>query len=125
MNKLKIVVAGLLLVPMLSLGAVAALGGNIANAQISDGLDATGQAGSGAEVGPDLVKDVINWMLYAVGIIAVIMLIWGGIMYATSGGDTTKVGNAKNTILYAIIGLLVSIFAFAIVQFVVNRTTGQ
>ena len=48
------------------------------------------------------------------------MIIYGGIQYTTSAGDSGKVTNAKNTILYAIVGLIVSILAYAIVNFVTN-----
>ena len=52
------------------------------------------------------------------GIIAVIMLIIGGIKYVLSGGDSKKVTDAKNTVLYAIIGLVIAVFSYAIVNFV-------
>ena len=65
-------------------------------------------------------KQVTNTILYIVGIIAVIMLIIGGIRYVVSGGDSKKVTDAKNTILYAIIGLVIAFLAFAIVNFVVS-----
>lgn len=52
------------------------------------------------------------------GGIAVIMIVFGGFMYTTSAGDAGKVKNAKNTILYAIVGLIVAVFATAIVSFV-------
>ena len=65
-------------------------------------------------------KQVTNTILYIVGIIAVIMLIIGGIRYVVSGGDSKKVTDAKNTILYAIIGLVIVFLAFAIVNFVVS-----
>ena len=55
-----------------------------------------------------------------VGIIAVIMLIIGGIRYVISGGDSKKVTDAKNTVLYAIIGLVIAFLAFAIVNFVIS-----
>lgn len=61
-----------------------------------------------------------NIALYAVGAISVIMLIWGGLRYITSGGDSKKITDAKNTILYAIIGLIIAILAFAIINFVLN-----
>ncbi len=61
-----------------------------------------------------------NIALYVIGAISVIMLIWGGLRYILSGGDNKKVTDAKNTILYAIIGLIVAILAFAIVNFVLN-----
>ena len=53
-------------------------------------------------------KQVTNTILYIVGIVAVIMLIIGGIKYVVSGGDSKKVTDAKNTVLYAIIGLVIA-----------------
>lgn len=58
--------------------------------------------------------------LYAIGAISVIMLIWGGLRYITSGGDNKKITDAKNTILYAIIGLIIAVLAYAIIQFVLE-----
>lgn len=65
-------------------------------------------------------RQVTNTILYIVGIIAVVMLIIGGIRYVISGGDSKKVTDAKNTVLYAIIGLVICFLAFAIVNFVIN-----
>lgn len=61
---------------------------------------------------------IINAVLYLVGIICVIMLIIGGIRYATSSGDQAQVTGAKNTIMYAVIGLVVAIIAYAVVNWV-------
>ncbi|MBR2839980.1 hypothetical protein IKE82_01460 [Candidatus Saccharibacteria bacterium] len=65
-------------------------------------------------------KQVTNTVLYIVGIVAVIMLIIGGIRYVISGGDSKKVTDAKNTVLYAIIGLVICFFSYAIVNFVIT-----
>lgn len=65
-------------------------------------------------------KQITNTILYIVGIVAVIMLIVGGIKYVISGGDSKKVTDAKNTVLYAIIGLVIAFLAFAIVNFVIS-----
>ena len=65
-------------------------------------------------------KQITNTVLYIVGIIAVIMLIIGGIRYVVSGGDSKKVTDAKNTVLYAIIGLVICFFSYAIVNFVIT-----
>src|SRR4029077_20357094 len=54
-----------------------------------------------------LVLTVVNILSVIVGVVAVIMIIWGGFKYITSGGETGKVTSAKNTIIYAIIGLIV------------------
>ena len=67
-----------------------------------------------------IFRQVTNTILYVVGIIAVVMLIIGGIKYVVSGGDSKKVTDAKNTVLYAIIGLVVAFLAFAIVNFVIS-----
>lgn len=65
-------------------------------------------------------RQITNTILYIVGIIAVIMLIIGGIKYVLSGGDSKKVTDAKNTVLYAIIGLVIAVFSYAIVNFVIT-----
>lgn len=71
-----------------------------------------------------IVRRIINIMLYAVGVISVIMLIFGGFRYVISGGQKEAVTSAKNTILYAIVGLLVAIFAYAIIKFVIGAAIG-
>lgn len=63
---------------------------------------------------------IVNVLLFIIGAISVIMLIIGGIRYTLSGGDSGAVTSAKNTILYAIIGLVVAFLAFAIVNFVLG-----
>ncbi|MBR3594774.1 hypothetical protein IKL45_00845 [Candidatus Saccharibacteria bacterium] len=67
------------------------------------------------------VKNIINAVLYVVGILAVVMVIIGGVQYTTSGGDSAAVTKAKNTILYGIVGLVIAILAYAIVNFVVGK----
>ena len=76
--------------------------------------------GKGSDV---LIKTIINVLLFIVGTVSVIVIIFGGILYATSAGDSGNVTKAKNTILYAIVGLVVSFLAYAIVNWVVFRIT--
>jgi hypothetical protein len=66
------------------------------------------------------IKQVINVIMFILGRIAVIMIIIGGIRYVVSGGDSGAVTSAKNTIFYAVIGLVVALLAYAIVNFVVS-----
>jgi hypothetical protein len=66
-----------------------------------------------------------NVLLFLIGAISVIMLIVGGIRYVVSGGDSTAVQNAKNTILYAIVGVVVAILAYAVVNFVIGSFSGS
>ena len=67
-----------------------------------------------------IIKRAINIMLFAVGVLSVVMLIFGGFRYVISGGKKESVTNAKNTILYAIVGLLVAVFAYAIINFILG-----
>jgi len=68
-----------------------------------------------------IAKTILNIFSWVVGIVSVIMIIMGGFRYITSGGDSGKVTSAKNTIVYAIIGLIIVALAQVIVAFVVNK----
>ena len=65
------------------------------------------------------VTTILNAVIGALGIVAVIVIILGGVQYMTSTGDAAKVKKAKDTILYGIIGLVICVLAFAIVNFVI------
>ncbi|HEY5550156.1 MAG TPA: pilin [Candidatus Saccharimonadales bacterium] len=71
----------------------------------------------------NLIRKVINLLSLVVGIVAVIMIIIGGLRYITSGGSDTGVTSAKNTILYAIIGLIIVALAQLLVRFVLRQVT--
>lgn len=68
-----------------------------------------------------VLQVIINVVLGVIAFIAVVMIIMGGIQYTTSSGDTAKVTKAKNTILYGVIGLVIALLAFAIVNFVISN----
>lgn len=80
--------------------------------------DAASLFGDGGQGG--IFRTITNVLLFLIGAISVIMLIIGGIRYVVSGGDSTAVQNAKNTILYAIVGVVVAILAYAVVNFVIT-----
>jgi hypothetical protein len=67
------------------------------------------------------IKDLVDVFSVIVGVVAVIMIIFGGFRYITSGGDSNNISGAKNTIIYAVIGLVVVALAQFIVQFVLNK----
>lgn len=96
-------------------------------ADAAQGKDQTGDAaslfGDGGQGG--IFRTITNVMLFLIGAISVIMLIIGGIRYVVSGGDSTAVQNAKNTILYAIVGIVVAILAYAVVNFVISSFSGN
>ena len=72
----------------------------------------------------NLAKKIVNVFSVIVGIIAVIMIIYGGFKYITSGGDSGNVSGAKNTLIYAIVGLIIVALAQFIVRFVLNTANG-
>ena len=72
-----------------------------------------------------MIQIIINTVFGIIGVVAVIMIIIGGVNYTMSQGDSTKVQKAKNTILYGIIGLVVVLLSFAIVSFVLNGLNGR
>lgn len=90
---------------------------------IRKGADSTGQQDSRSA--GDIAKDVVNIMFFIVGVMAVIMIIWGGIRYVLSAGNSAALTSAKNTIMYAVIGLIVAILAYTIVNFVINTVSGN
>lgn len=79
-----------------------------------------GQSDSLTDQDTGVFRTVTNILLFIVGAVAVIMLVIGGIRYTISGGDQNQVTAAKNTILYAIIGIVVAILAYAAVNFVID-----
>lgn len=81
--------------------------------------DAASLFGDGSGQG-GIFKTITNVLLFLIGAISVIMLIVGGIRYVVSGGDSSAVQGAKNTILYAIVGVVVAILAYAVVNFVID-----
>ena len=78
----------------------------------------------GGETGINrIIKNVINLFSLVVGAVSVIMIIYGGFKYITSGGNDGNVSGAKNTILYALIGLVIVALAQVIVRFVLSKAT--
>ena len=98
-------------------------GGNAAGGAANTGGSSSSTlcGAAASDDAPSIVKSIINTMLYILGIIAVIMIVIGGIRYTTSNGDASNIKSAKDTILYAVVGLVVAIMAFAIVNFVVTN----
>jgi len=85
--------------------------------QIQGGVDQAGGAEETANLGAR-VKTIVNILLYILGAIAVVMIVIGGIRYTTSNGDSSAITSAKNTILYSVIGLIIAILAYSIVNFI-------
>lgn len=71
------------------------------------------------------IQTIINAVIGILGLVCVIIIIIGGVNYMTSSGDAGKVKKAKDTILYGLIGLIICVLAFAIVNFVLANILGQ
>ena len=85
---------------------------------------ATGQPVTEVDGGNTLWEDVsgiIKAVIAVLGLVCVIVIIMGGVSYMTSTGDAGKVKKAKDTILYGVIGLVICVLAFAIVNFVLDN----
>ena len=137
-RQIKLWFASLSLFAMLSLGLAVPALAQTAQDQINNGLctgsnlQFTDNPGACNVAGTDatsqinnIVHTIVNLLSAIVGIVAVIMIIVGGFRYITSGGNDTSVTAAKNTILYAIIGLVVVALAQIIVRFTLSKLTNS
>jgi hypothetical protein len=87
----------------------------------ANAVDCSSTAVSGNTIGK-AAKTLVNVFSIIVGVVAVVMVIYGGFRYITSGGDSGRVGNAKNSLIYAIVGLVIVALAQVIVHFVLGQT---
>ena len=125
-NVIKKTMQSLLLVPVLALGvsfvAPALQPVDTYALTAREGADSAKTEEHPAEVTGNggVFQTITNVLLFIIGAISVIMLIIGGIRYVVSGGDSSAVTSAKNTILYAIVGIIVALLAYALVNFVLT-----
>jgi hypothetical protein len=127
-QSIKVMLAGLLAVPMLALGASFLVPASAGAADCTNDMNASNGAlcGKGTDQRETLFGDggvftnIANTALFIIGAISVLMLIYGGIRYTVSGGNEKSVTAAKNTIMYAVIGVVVALLAFALINFVLT-----
>jgi len=127
MNKIKLALTSLLVVLTASFagaGLVAAPAGAASPEQSacqgSGGTWSGSTCSQGTRTLTGTIRTIGNILVFLTGSISVLMIILGGVRYALSGGDQGAITSAKNTILYAIIGIVVSVAAYAIVNFVLS-----
>lgn len=135
-RNIKKTLQSLLIVPVIALGVSAAVpvlvpvsvGAQTAPSDLNLKSGAASAQGTGQQsdlFGPSgIFKTITNVLLFIIGAISVIMLIIGGIRYVVSGGDSSAITSAKNTILYAIVGIVVAVLAYAAVNFVITSFAG-
>jgi Type IV secretion system pilin len=141
MNKFKLILTAIYAfalsltpgVAMLSLAGTAHAATDIQNSLCNgSNLSAPGSSNSGNCTDTtngsgvnNIVNTVITVFSWVVGVVSVIMIIVGGFKYVTSGGESSGVTSAKNTILYAIVGLIIVAISQVIVKFVLSNVTKQ
>ena len=120
----------LLAIPMLAFGFSALVPASGVSAAddltIGGGASAAKSDEAPAELFGDggIFQTITNVILYVLGAVSVLMLIYGGSRYTISGGDSAQVTAAKNTIMYAIVGVIVALLAYAIINFVIGELVG-
>ena len=92
---------------------------NTPKGQVYSGIDVTGNKcdDSGVE---SFIGAVVKILSYIVGAAAIIMIVWSGYKYITSGGDSNKVTTAKNTLIYALVGVFIAVLAQVLVNTVLT-----
>ena len=86
---------------------------------LGDNPENVSEATGGASSARALARTIVNFFLFFLGLVATIMVIYGGVLYVTAAGNDDQVGKAKNVILYAIIGIVVILLSFALVNTVI------
>lgn len=71
----------------------------------------------------NVVIRLINYALFFIGALALVFVIYGGVLYITSGGDSDKTTKARNTLMYAVLGVIVVVISYAIVNWASKAPT--
>ena len=128
MNKIKMMLAGLAGMIMLGGSLLCTAPVNAINVNPKENAKKAaeifeGESEGGVDTGnlTESLKGIFNFVFSMMGIVAVIVIILGGIHFMTSTGDPGKVKKGKDTMIWGIVGLLVVIFSFAIVNFILQH----
>lgn len=90
----------------------------------SDNISAVAEATGGEGSIKSLVQTLLNFALSFLGFVATVMVIYGGILYVVSAGDEESVGKAKKILMYAVIGIVIILISFALVNTVLGAGLG-
>jgi hypothetical protein len=105
--------------------AVLSLTTDISAYSLQEGVNAARGSSQPADLfgAGGVITTITNTLLFIVGALSVIMIIVGGLRYVVSGGNAASVTAARNTILYAVVGLVIAFLAFAAINFVLGTVT--
>ena len=92
---------------------------------VSEEIKAASGCSGGADKLPTVISNIIKAVIVVLGTVAVIVVVYGGFQYMTSAGDANKAKKARDTILYAAIGLVICVLSFMITDFVINAIKGS
>lgn len=109
-------------ITFLSMIPAAGAAGSILN--IGDNPDVISQTTGGATSIRQLILTIINYFLGFLGLIAVIMVIYGGVTYVISAGEDEKIQSAKKIIMYSLIGIIIVLLSFVAVRMILGAGTG-
>ena len=104
--------------------AACATGSNDSRDQVLSGIGETNNGHCDDSGVQKTIAAVVNILSLIVGVAAIIVVILSGFKYITSGGEAGKVGNAKSTLIYALVGLAIAAMAQLIVHFVLVQANG-
>lgn len=90
--------------------------------QVIDGIKESGDDCTGSGV-TDFVSSVVKIISYIAGVVAIIMIIISAFKYMTAAGDAGKVSSAKNTLIYALVGIVVAVLAQVLVNFAFTQSS--
>ncbi len=127
-SKKKLIRQGLivfaLMVGALTFFSFAPIAGATSLLNPTDNPEAVSSATGGETSVRALALRIVNYFLGFLGLVAVIMIIYGGVTYVISAGNDDAVGNAKKIIQYSLIGIIIILLSFVIVQAVLGAGTG-
>jgi len=119
---MSVIMASMLAVP--GYGITCPEGSKRAGSNVSSLAECNIEATEGDNGLMNVVGKIIGVIIPVLGVVAVIVVIYGGFLFMTSTGDSNKVQKAKSTILYGLIGLIIAVLAYAIVNFVLDGVFG-
>jgi hypothetical protein len=124
-NVIRVLLPSIIVASMSLTVMVAPLANAVFDGSVQGGADSARGNDQSADLfgSAGIFRTITNVLLFILGAISVIMIIIGGLRYVISGGNSTAVTAAKNTILYAIVGVIVALLAYAIVNFVLDSFT--
>lgn len=127
MKYIKLIITTLILASLFSIGSASAAVPTTVSSFVGDACGALSSTVSSSGCSnkngiKNIVREVVNVLSYFIGIIAVIMIIISGFRYILSAGDSNAVAAAKNTLIYALVGLAIAVLAQVLVHDVLTTT---